>query len=169
MSLRSTVRWLGGVLIVLLSLLFALHKNAEIQTDIWIERPTAAVWQILTGTNEYPVWNPFIRRLRGELVPGSRIEVEIASADSGPMSFRPIIISVQREREIRWLGSFWIGGLFDGEHSFRLESDGLRTHLIQTERFSGLLVGRLSNGILRKTQRGFVAMNEALKKRAEYR
>ena len=46
MSLRSTVRWLGGVLIVLLSLLFALHKNAEIQTDIWIERPTAAVWQI---------------------------------------------------------------------------------------------------------------------------
>jgi hypothetical protein len=85
------------------------------------------------------------------------------------MSFRPIIISVQREREIRWLGSFWIGGLFDIEHSFRLESDGLRTHLIQTERFSGLLVGRLSNGILRKTQRGFVAMNEALKKRAEYR
>src|SRR5713226_3415325 len=83
MSLRSTVRWLGGVLIVLLSLLFALHKNAEIQTDIWIERPTAAVWQILTGTNEYPVWNPFIRRLRGELVPGSRIEVEIASPDSG--------------------------------------------------------------------------------------
>jgi hypothetical protein len=46
------------VLIVLLSLLFALHKNAEIQTGIWIERPTAAVWQILTGTNEYPVWNP---------------------------------------------------------------------------------------------------------------
>ncbi len=65
MSLRSTVRWLGGVLIVLLSLLFALHKNAEIQTDIWIERPTAAVWQILTGTNEYPVWNPFIRRRYG--------------------------------------------------------------------------------------------------------
>jgi hypothetical protein len=30
-------------------------------------------------------------------------------------------------------------------------------------------VGRLSNSILRRTERGFVAMNEALKHRAESR
>jgi hypothetical protein len=101
--------------------------------------------------------------------PGSRIEVVIAPPDSTPMTFRPIVIAVQREREIRWLGSIWIRGLFDGEHSFRLESDGRRTHLFQTERFSGILVGRLSNGILRETQRGFVAMNQTLKQRAESR
>jgi hypothetical protein len=69
--------------------------------------------------------------------------------------------------ESRWLGSFWIRGIFDGEHSLRLESDGGRTHLIQAERFSGLLAGKLSDSILRKTQCGFVAMNEALKERAE--
>ena len=38
---------------------------------------------------------------------------------------------------------------------------------IAAERFSGLLVGKLSDSILRKTQHGFVAMNEALKERAE--
>ena len=167
MSPRSAVRRLGGVLVLLLLGLLALHKSTQIQTDIWIERPPADVWQILTATGEYPSWNPFIRRMRGELRPGSRIEIEIAPPDSNAMTFRPIVITVQRDREIRWLGSFWIRGIFDGEHSLRLESDGGRTHLIQAERFSGLLVGKLSDSILRKTQRGFVAMNEALKERAE--
>src|ERR1700732_1133387 len=102
MSLRGSGRWLGGMLIVLLLLLFALHKDAEIQADIWIDRPPAAVWQILTATDEYPAWNPFIRRLQGELVPGSRIEVEIAPPGSSPMTFRPVVITVQREREICW-------------------------------------------------------------------
>jgi hypothetical protein len=169
MSLLRSSRWLGGVLIGLLLLVLALHKNAEIQTDIWIERRPADVWQILTATDEYPSWNPFIRHLRGELHPGSRIEAVIAPPDSTPMTFRPIVITVQREREIGWLGSVWIRCLFDGVHSFRLESDGRRTHLFQAERFSGVLVGRLSNGILRETQRGFVAMNQALKQRAESR
>jgi uncharacterized integral membrane protein len=41
MSLPRTSRWLGGVLIVLLLLVLAVHKNTEIQTDIWIERPPA--------------------------------------------------------------------------------------------------------------------------------
>jgi hypothetical protein len=83
------------------------------------------------------------------------------------MTFRAIVIAVQRDREIRWFGSLWIRGLFDGEHSFRLEFNGGRTHWVQAERFSGLLVGKLSDSILRKTQRGLVAMNEALKQCAE--
>jgi hypothetical protein len=173
MSLSRSGRSLGGVLIgvliVFLLLVLALHKNTEIQADIWIARPPADVWRILAATNEYPSWNPFVRHLRGELHPGSKIEVEIAPPDSSPMTFRPVVITVERDREIRWLGSVGIRGLFDGEHSFRLESDGSRTHLIQLERFSGLLVGRLSDSILRKTRRGFVAMNEALKERAESR
>jgi hypothetical protein len=169
MTLPSSSQWLGGVLIALLLLGLALHKDTEIQTDIWIDRPPADVWQILTATSEYPSWNPFIRHLRGELHEGSRIEVEIAPPDSHTMILRPIVITVQRDREIRWVGSFWLRGLFDGEHSFRLESDGRRTRLIQAERFSGSLVGRLSDGILRQAQRRFVGMNEALKERAESR
>jgi hypothetical protein len=162
-------RWLGGVLIVFPLLVLALHRNAEIHTDIWIERPPAKVWQVLTAGDQYPSWNPFIRQLRGELRPGSRIAVEIAAPDSSSMIFQPIVITVHEDREIRWLGSLWIRGLFDGEHSFHLESAGSCTHVIQAERFSGILVGRLSDGILEKTQHGFVAMNEALKKRVEAR
>jgi uncharacterized protein YndB with AHSA1/START domain len=101
MSPRSAVRRLGGVLVLLLLGLLALHKSTRIQADIWIECPPADVWQILTATGEYPSWNPFIRRMRGELRPGSRIEIEIAPPDSNAITFRPIVITVQRDREIR--------------------------------------------------------------------
>ena len=167
MTLTKSFWWLGGAFIVLLLIVSILHRDTEIHTDIWIERPPADVWRVLATTEDYSSWNPFIRQLRGELLAGSRIEIEVAPPDSNPMIFRPVVLSVDPDREIRWLGSLWIPGLFDGEHLLRLESEGGRTHLTQSERFSGLLVGRLSDGILRKTQRGFVAMNQALKSRAE--
>jgi hypothetical protein len=169
MRLPVIYRWLGGLPIVFLLVLIALHKDKEIQTEIWIERPPAAVWEILTATDEYPSWNPFIRHLRGQLQTGNRIEVEIGAPGSDTMTFRPVVLTVDRDVEIRWLGSLWIRGLFDGEHRFRLESDGGRTHLIQGERFSGLLVGRLTDSILGETEEGFTAMNKAVKERAESR
>lgn len=167
MTLTKSLWWMGGAFVALLCFVSILHRDTEIQTDIWIERPPADVWRVLTTTAEYPSWNPFIRRLRGNLRVGSRIEIEIAPPDSNPMTFQPVVLRVEQEHEIRWLGSLWIPGLFDGEHILRLESVGKKTHLTQSERFSGLLVGKLSGGVLRKTQRGFVAMNQALKNRAE--
>src|SRR5580704_2706986 len=154
MRLPVLYGWLGGLPIVFLLVLVALHKDKEIRTEIWIDRPPAAVWEMLTATDEYPSWNPFIRHLRGQLQPGNRIEVEIGPPGSDTMTFRPVVLTVERDKEIRWLGSLWMRGLFDGEHSIRLESDGRRTHLLQSERFSGLLVGRLSDSILNQTQLG---------------
>jgi hypothetical protein len=169
MRLPVIYRWLVGLPIVFLLVFVALHKDKELQTEIWIERPPAAVWQILTATDEYPSWNPFIRHMRGQLQAGNRIEVEIGAPGSDTMTFRPVVLKVERDRELRWLGSLWMPGVFDGEHSFRLESDGRRTHFIQSERFSGLLVGRLTDSILRETEEGFAAMDEAVKQRAESR
>jgi hypothetical protein len=63
---------LGGVLIVLLVLVLALHKNTEIQADIWIERPPADVWRILVATNEYPSWNPFLDTCVENSIPAAK-------------------------------------------------------------------------------------------------
>jgi hypothetical protein len=105
--------------------------------------------------------------LRGELRAGARLSVEIAPPGGRAMTFRPTVIAVETERELRWLGHLLVPGLLDGEHSFRLEalSEG-RTRLTQAETFRGLLVG-LFAGTLKKTQSGFAQMNVALKHRAE--
>ena len=58
-------------------------------------------------------------------------------------------------------------GIFDGEHSFVLENRGQQTHFVQSEKFTGLFAGRLTQDILRETAGRMRAMNVALKTRAE--
>lgn len=135
--------------------------------SIEIDAPPDRVWAVLSDTASYPDWNPFIRRLEGELREGARLEVEIEPPGGRAMTFKPTVTAADAGRELRWLGHLLVRGLFDGEHRFQIEDlgDG-RSRLTQSERFSGLLV-RPFGGTLRKTERGFEAMNRALKERAE--
>ena len=115
----------------------------------------------------YADWNPFVRRLTGELTEGARLTVEIAPPNGRAMTFKPTVLAAEEGRELRWLGRCLVPGLFDGEHSFRLEElpDG-RTRFTQAERFRGLLVGP-ARATVEKTRLGFEQMNGALKQRAE--
>ncbi len=141
--------------------------NVVLKREIEIEAPAAVVWEVLTETQAYPRWNPFVRRLDGDLAEGSRIEVRIAPPEGRPMTFRPRVRAVTAERELRWLGHLGVPGLFDGEHRFVIEALGPATvRFVQSERFSGLLV-RLLRGVLGKTEAGFDEMNHALKDEAE--
>ena len=139
----------------------------SISHTIEIDAPPEAVWRELADTASYGDWNPFVRRLEGELVEGSRLEVEITPPDGRAMTFKPKVLAAEPGRELRWLGHLLVRGVFDGEHSFVIEPLGEgRSRLTQAERFSGLLVRPLG-GVLGKTERGFEAMNKALKARAE--
>lgn len=141
--------------------------HTELRHEVEIEAPPAAVWAVLADTDRYSEWNPFVRRLSGELREGAGLDVRITPPGGRPMTFKPTVLAVEPQRELRWLGRFLLPGLFDGEHSFELEplGDG-RTRFTQRERFSGILVGLLKRS-LGKTQLGFEQMNAALKSRVE--
>ena len=139
----------------------------SISHSIEIDAVPERVWSVLTDRASFAEWNPFIRRLEGELTAGERLEVEIKPPGGRAMTFKPTVTAVEPNRELRWLGHLLVRGLFDGEHRFEIErlGDG-RSRFTQSERFSGLLV-RPFGGTLAKTERGFEAMNRALKERAE--
>jgi hypothetical protein len=93
--------------------------------------------------------------------------VRIAPPGAKPRTFKPRVLVAEPGRELRWLGRVVTAGVFDGEHSLRIEPlDDSGVHFVQSERFRGLLVP-LFGSALEKTARGFTAMNEALKQRAE--
>jgi hypothetical protein len=139
----------------------------DIQHQIDIAAPPAAVWTELTRTDAYGEWNPFVRRLDGELKEGARLAVEIAPPGGRAMTFKPTVLAAHPGRELRWLGRLFLPGIFDGEHSFRLEPlpDG-GTRFVQSERFRGLFAGLFRRG-LERTRLGFEQMNLALKQRVE--
>jgi hypothetical protein len=138
-----------------------------IETATNIRAPAARIWCILTDFSAYPAWNPFITAAEGELRPGARLKITIAPPGHRPMTFRPVVLVVTPDYELRWLGRLLMPGLFDGEHAFGLEQQAETCRFLHAERFSGLLLLLLGEGLFEATRQGFEAMNAALKQRAE--
>lgn len=140
----------------------------QLVTEIDIKARASHIWEILMDFKAYPSWNPFIKRIAGKPRAGSRLDVTMEPPGGKPMRFTPKVLVVRPNRELRWKGKLYMPGLFDGEHSFIIEPAGTGSvHFIQHEQFSGVLVPFLWKMLDTKTRKGFVAMNKALKKRAE--
>ena len=138
-----------------------------LRAEIEIEATPQRVWEVLADFAAYPDWNPFIRSVEGDPAPGSRLEVRIEPPGGRGMTFKPTVVEAAPGRELRWLGRVLAPRIFDGEHGFRIEPlDDSRVRFVQEERFRGALVP-LFGKTLERTQHGFTAMNEALKRRAE--
>ena len=68
-------------------------SSFEIRREIEIGAPPETVWAVLTDTRSYPDWNPFVRRLAGDLREGARLEAEIAPPGGRAMSFKPTVLA----------------------------------------------------------------------------
>lgn len=140
----------------------------EIRTSIEINASPEKVWRILTDFEKYPEWNPFIKSLTGKVEEGKKLRVTIHPPQSKAMSFKPICLKLDVNKELRWLGHLGIPGLFDGEHIFELtKSDSGNTLFTQRENFKGLLVPLLWKQLDTHTRKGFEMMNEKIKELAE--
>jgi hypothetical protein len=140
----------------------------RIETEIVIAATAQRVWRTLVHFEAYPEWNPFVRWVKGSATTGSQLVVRIEPPGQGGMTFRPRVLKADPGRELRWLGSLGVRGLFDGEHSFIIEPLGPETVVFhQSETFRGLLVPLLARRLQTSTRAGFEEMNRALKQRAE--
>jgi hypothetical protein len=139
----------------------------QLRTEIEIDAPPARVWSVLTDFRRYPEWNPFITSIEGELLVGDTLTLRISPPESSEHRLRPKLLVCEAPRELRWRGHLFIKGLLDGEHFFQVqETDDGRTRFVHGEDFSGVLL-RFLHAQLTQVARGFVYMNQALKKRAE--
>ena len=135
----------------------------QIVTSIHIQAHSSLIWDVLTDFKNYPKWNPYIKSIKGKVEVGEKFQVQMDT-----MSFRPVALVYDKNKEFTWLGKLVFSGVFDGRHSFFLKEheDGTTT-LHQNESFEGLLVRlmkkRLETDIIKK----FNQMNEKLKELAE--
>lgn len=134
----------------------------EIKTEIVINSSASDVWKILMDFEHYPDWNPFIKSISGEPRVGAKLQNFIQPPGSSGMKFTPTVLVAEENKEFRWLGKLFFGGLFDGEHSFIIETiSENKVRFINAEKFTGILVS-LFGGTLKGTEKGFELMNKAL-------
>lgn len=138
----------------------------EIRTELDIGASSLRVWQVLTDFPKYPDWNPFIRRVEGQPIEGTKLHIHITTPAGVKREYSPKVTRVVAERELCWLGK--MPGLLSGEHTFAIEplSDN-SVHFVHREVFAGLLASFFGSTLDTDVKKGFEEMNEALKKRAE--
>lgn len=137
-----------------------------IEASTEIHAPAARVWEVLTSFEEYRSWNPFITAAEGNPIVGDKLRVRIEPPGSRSATFRPTVTEAAPNERLSWRGRLLVPGLFDGRHTFMIESlTADRVWFTQRETFSGVLVPVLLDAA--SVTAGFEAMNEALKARAE--
>lgn len=141
--------------------------TVEIFTEILIEAQPQKVWEIVTDFENYPEWNFFVKSIEGNVRVGNIISVRIEPPNGNGLTFKPLVVAYEPQKELRWLGKFFIKGIFDGEHQFKLiDNKNGTTTFIQSETFTGILVSLFKNN-LNNTKIGFEQMNLELKEIAE--
>ena len=137
----------------------------QITTEVDIEAPPAAVWEVLVDLARHADWNPFIVAAHGEVAVGNRLDLRLQPPGGRGMRFRPRV-TVADGQVFEWLGHLGVKGLFDGRHRFELRpTPAGGTTLVHGETFTGLLVRVLARSLDGPTRAGFEQMNAALRER----
>jgi hypothetical protein len=139
-----------------------------IRTVTEVDAAPEAVWSVIADFASYHEWNPFVVGIAGEQRLGAALEVRIALGGR-TMAFRPQVVDWRPGHSVRWLGKVRARWLFRGEHGLAVEPlPNGRALFVHDELFQGLAVPFLRR-LMRKTERGFSAMDVALKRRVESR
>ncbi len=143
---------------------FALAPTREIVTEVQIDAAPSKVWSVLADPQRYAEWNPFLVEMQGDLAEGATLTNTMRPQGGSEMTFRPTVLTVKRDTELRWLGRLLLPRIFDGEHYFLLEERDGGTRLVHGERFAGIGLWLLD---VERFRADFERMNAALKARVE--
>jgi uncharacterized protein YndB with AHSA1/START domain len=131
--------------------------------EVEIAAPPEVVWDVLTGFEQWPEWNPEVKSMSidGPVAPGTEFRWK-----AGPGTIVSTLEQVDPPGYIRWRGRTMS---IKAIHEWRLEPSDGGTRVETDESFSGLLA-RLMRGSLQKTlDRSLESGLEHLKRESERR
>jgi hypothetical protein len=138
-----------------------------LEKTIEIDATPDEVWAVLSHFDDYDEWNPFVTSICGAAEKGARLAVVLAPPGGRAITMKPTVRAAEASRRFAWLGHLGVPGIFDGAHEFLIDPGAEGTTVFtQRETFRGALVPFVG-GVLKKTEAGFVLMNQALKDRVE--
>jgi hypothetical protein len=136
----------------------------SIATRIEINAPADQVRAIVVDYADYPNWNPFVRKIEGDMTEGKDVRVTVQPVGQATITGIGHVVASTPTR-IAWSGQLGFPGVFSGVHTFLIEADGAnRTVFSNNEKMRGLAILFYD---FKPTEAAFVAMNQALKQRAE--
>jgi len=141
--------------------------RVKIEHRIGVQAPPEAIWAVIAEIERWADWNPLYPKAEGKVRIGSPLTLELALPDRKPQTIRPVVIDWIPNEQIHWRLTA-LAGLVRATRFLEIEK------LTETgcifangELFAGPLGDLAVRSLGRTIRRGFAAMGEAVKARAE--
>lgn len=142
-------------------------SGVRVEHRIGIHAPVETIWEILYDVERWHEWNPLYTKAEGAIRTGGQLTLTLALEDEAPRVIRPVVYEWVPHDQIHWRLNM-MGGLVSNTRFLELEKlDTASTIFSNGELIGGLLGPTVARRMGRKIYRGFQAMSEALKARAE--
>lgn len=139
----------------------------KIETKTGIQAPSEVVWDILVDIDHWGDWNPLYTDAVGEVKIGGRVRAVLALPDNEPREIAPQIVEWVPYEQIIWVDRAWRGWVQSTRY-FELEQlDKTATIFATGELFDSTVARWYADKYRRAMKKGFAAMGEALKAKAE--
>jgi hypothetical protein len=141
--------------------------GVRVEHRIGIQAPVETIWEILYDVERWHEWNPLYTQAEGAVRTGGQLTLTLALEDEAPRVIQPVVYEWVPHDQIHWRLKM-LGGLVSNIRFLELEKlDTASTIFSNGELIGGLLGPTVARRMGRKIYRGFQAMSEALKARAE--
>jgi hypothetical protein len=143
-------------------------SDPKIEHRIGVAAPPMVVWDILKDLEAWPSWNPIYTEVRGKLGYGELVHLTCRLPDqASPLTLEATIIEWVPDEQIHWTTKAMAGLVRTTRY---IEIDKLTDEaciVSNGEILSGLMAGSVARKYARSMYKGFEAMSEAVKARAE--
>lgn len=141
--------------------------GVRIEHRIGIQAPAEVIWEIVRDLSRWADWNPTYPKAAGEIRIGSQLALTVALPGQAPFDIKPTVLDWVPNEQLHWKLSL-SGGLVKTVRFIEIESLAEASCIVSNgEYIGGLMGGGVVRRIGRSAYRGYAAMNEALKARAE--
>jgi hypothetical protein len=141
-------------------------SGVRVEDRIGIQAPAELIWEVIFDLRRWHEWNPTYTQAEGQVRIGEVLTLTLALPGQSPQVIRPRVLDWVPNEQLHWQLSM-MGGLIKTLRY--IEISRLETGCIvdNGEIFGGFMGPSLGKRMGRTVRRGFQAMNEALKERAE--
>ncbi len=141
--------------------------GVRIEDRIGVQAPAELIWEIVRDLHLWEEWNPTYTRAVGEVRIGEILTLDLALPGQPVQQIRPRVMEWVPNEQLHWQLKL-MGGMIKTVRYIEITSLSEAGCIVDNgEIFGGLMGPSLGKRMGRVVRRGFQAMNEALKARAE--
>ena len=141
--------------------------DVKIEHRIGIRAPADVIWEAISDLGAWKDWNPLYPRANGVLRIGAQLDLDVAIPGQKVRTIRPVILDWVPNDQIHWRVSM-LGGLIQSTRYIEIEALTETGCIFSNgELFRGRFASLALRRVAKDIRKGFAAMGEAVKARAE--